>query len=816
MTPETSPIREELRRWFEDSLGSPYPFQEAAWRASARGHSGLIHVPTGAGKTYAAYLPALSRASQRSDDDSGNARGLAVLYISPLRAMSRDLQDALIRPIEALPHPLDVETRTGDTSAAIRRRQKKSLPRVLVTTPESLSLLLTYSTAPRLFADLQTIIVDEWHELIHTKRGTQVELAIARLRRFAPDLQTWALTATLSNVDEAAEVLCGEDPVIVGSELPRPIEITTALPPRVEAFSWAGHLGLEMLPAVLQAIESRDTTLLFTNTRSQAERWFQALQEARPAWAGELGLHHGSIDQTARTAVEAGLKSGALRAVVSTSSLDLGVDFAPVDQVIQIGSVKGIARLIQRAGRSGHRPGETCRILCVPTQSLHLVEFAAARQAVQAGELEPRRPLRHPLDVLAQHMVTCALGGGFVADEFFDEVRAAYSYRDLSRELFDETLELVCYGGDSLRRYERFQRVEEFQGRYIVQNRRTAQQHRSSIGTIAAHPAIKVRWTNRKSLGTVEESFITRLRVGDHFFFAGQVLELVSLGEHEAFVKKAPGKVPDHVPRWMGGRLPLSTSLSRALRDTLDAAARGHFLTVEVEAARPLLELQANRSAIPHHDQLLVERLSSRESHHLFLYPFEGRLVHEGLAALLALRLGRRAAATFSLSVNEYGVELMSPEPIDVDADLLREVLHPGELVADFQDALNVGELSRRQFRSVARVAGLVFDGYPGSRKSNRQLQTSAGLLYDVFARYDPEHLLMRQTRQEVLELHFQESRLHDTLQRLIAADLLLIDLERPSPLGFPLLVDRQSTTLSTETLQERIQRMKDRWLEAS
>ncbi|QDG49529.1 ligase-associated DNA damage response DEXH box helicase [Persicimonas caeni] len=798
-----------LTTWFTEHVGEPYGFQRAAWEAHAAGESGLIHVPTGAGKTYAAYLPALSEAIE------GKSRGLRVLYISPLRAMSRDLAAALTAPVEDLDLDVDVETRTGDTSSSVRRRQRKSLPNVLVTTPESLSLLMSYANAERLLGGVKTVIVDEWHELVHTKRGTQVELGLARLRRWAPELKTWALTATLSNVDEAAEAAAGRGsaPTIIRADLERPIHVETAIPEHIDAFPWHGNLGLKMLPAVLDTIERGRSTLVFTNTRSQAEQWFHAILEAHPELAGAIGLHHGSIDRKQRAFVEQGLKSGEFEVVVATSSLDLGVDFSPVDRVVQIGSVKGIARLIQRAGRSGHRPGAACRVLCVPTNALQLFEFAAARRAVHAGELEPRRSMQKPLDVLAQHLVTCALGGGFEADALFDEVRESVAYAELTRAEFDAALALVEHGGETLKNYDFFQRVDHVDGRYVVESQRVARHHRSSIGTITSDPSVQLRYTNNKRLGTVEESFISRVKKGDRFVFAGRVLELVHFRDLKAYVRRVDGS-PTRVPRWMGGRLPISTSLASALRHTLEQVRDDRLDTPELVAARPLIDAQRELSALPGAGTLLVERMESREGHHLFLYPFEGRLVHEGLAALFALRLGRVERGTYTLSANEYGVELLSPEPIPFERAVEAGLFDTANLLDDVRESINVGELAKRQFRSVARVAGLVFDGYPGSRKTNRQLQASAGLLYDVFDRYDPDNLLLDQSRKEVLELHFEQTRLADTLRRLADAELQVVDVPRPTPLGFPLLVERTAAQLSTESLRERIERMKRKWMQ--
>jgi ATP-dependent Lhr-like helicase len=800
----------DLQDWFRDTVGDPWDFQRRAWRAQRDGESGLLHVPTGAGKTFAAYLPALEAAID------GRDRGLRVLYLSPLRAMTRDLAGALSEPVDDLDLNVAVETRTGDTSSAVRRRQRSSLPNVLLTTPESLSLLLTYANARQLFSGVQTVIVDEWHELIDSKRGTQVELGLARLRRWTSNLQTWALSATLGNVDEAARAACGRnsDPVVVESDIDRPIDIRTLEPPEVDSFPWYGHLGMEMLPRVLEVLDAAETTIVFANTRSQAEQWFRAILDERPELAGVIGLHHGSVSRDERAFVEQGLKTGEFEVVVSTSSLDLGVDFSPVDQIVQIGSIKGISRLIQRAGRSSHRPGEECRIVCVPANALELIEFAAARATVDRRELEARPPRHQPLDVLAQHLVTCALGGGFEAEPLYDEVTDAAAYADLDEEEFRGVLKLVVDGGESLENYDFYHRVQRDAGVYTVDSRRKARQHRVCIGTITSDPAVQVKYTNNHHLGTVEESFISRVKPGDRFIFAGKVVEFVRVRDMVAYVRKADGQ-PSHVPRWLGGRLPISRSLSGGIRRAFDAARCGDPSSPELEMAEPILEKQRELSALPAHDELLIETWSSDEGEHLYLYPFEGRLVHEGLAILLAARISRDREITFALSANAYGIEMVSPEPLDFREEADDDLFSTDDFDEDVEEAVNMGELARRQFRSVARVAGLVFEGYPGSRKTSKQLQTSSSLLYDVFRKWEPDHLLLGQARREVLERHFERRRLLDTLRRMQSAERVWREVDRPTPLGFALLVERASAHLSTESLRDRIERMKERWTTA-
>jgi ATP-dependent Lhr-like helicase len=801
--------RARLEQWFAARNWQPFDFQRAAWAEYARGASGLIHVPTGAGKTYAAYLGPLADLLE-----SGRQGGLAILYVTPLRALARDIASALEAPIRDLGLTLRVETRTGDTAPAVRARQRRRLPEILVTTPESLSVLLSYESARADFSNLQAVLVDEWHELMSTKRGTQVELALARLRRHAPGVRTWAMSATLRAPHEAAQCVVGTGNAftVVRADVRRETVVETLLPERIERFPWAGRLGLTMAERVATLLDDGRSTLLFTNTRSQAERWYRALAEARPARAACIALHHGSIDRTERERVEAGLKAGTITAVVATSSLDLGIDFAPVDRVLQIGSPKGIARVLQRAGRAAHRPGETARIVCVPTHAFELVEFAAARDAVGEREIEPRQPLGAPLDVLVQHLVTCALGGGFVPDALYDEVREAWSYRSLTRDAFDWALALVEHGGATLRAYEQHHRLVRDGAVMRVASDRIARLHRMSIGTITAESTMEIRFLGGGRIGTIEEDFIARLRSGDRFVFAGRQLEFVRVRDMVAWVRRSPVR-PSLTPIWAGSRFPMSTSLGAAVRRRLDAYVRGLADDApEIVAARPILEEQRRLSALPAAGELLIERWRSRAGHHLFLFPFEGRQVHQAMASLLAYRLGRRAPATFSITVNDYGLELLSAMPVVAQSLLDREILTTENLLGDLSASVNMGELARRQFRDIARIAGLVFAGYPGAPRGARQMQLTSSLVFDVFSRYDPANLLVAQAHAEVLEQQFELARLEGALDRLAASTPRIMDIAHPTPLAFPLVIDRLGSQLSTETLIARVERMIAQW----
>ncbi|MEO8336400.1 MAG: DNA ligase-associated DEXH box helicase, partial [bacterium] len=485
----------------------------------------------------------------------------------------------------------------------------------------------------------------------------------------------------------------------------------------------------------------------------------------------------------------------------------------------QIGSPKGVARLLQRAGRSGHRPGEMSRVTCVPTNALELLEVAAVRDGIESGAIESRMPVERPLDVLAQHLVTVALGGGFVADELLAEVRTTRSYAGLTDAEWAWTLHFVGTGGDSLTAYPEYARLELESGRYVLHNRELARRHRMSIGTIVSDAQIVVQYLRGKTLGSVEESFVARLKPGDRFFFAGTPLEFVRVRDMHVWVRRAPN-TRGAIPRWMGSRMPLSGELAHLLRNRLGEASDGIYRGAELEALRPLLEIQRKWSAIPHADELLIERVKTRDGWHLFVYPLEGRLVHEGLAALFAYRMSRLRPISFVMSSNDWGFELLSPTeaPLEEALGIGREIvpsevrdqllLSPHSLSIDIPASLNAAEMAKRQFREIARVAGLVFPGFPRSGKTARQLQASSSLFFDVFQRYDPDNLLLAQAHREVLERQLERSRLGRTLQRLSQSKVVITNPNRFTPLSFPLLIDRTRNKVSSEKLSDRIKRM--------
>ena len=828
--PGLLPAPKSIDTWLASRGIAPFPFQRETWDHMVAGRSGLLHATTGAGKTYAAWLGALRLTLERARDAKPPAaRKLRVLWITPMRALAADTTRSLADAASGIGLDWEVAMRTGDSDAATRARHAKHLPEALVTTPESITLFLARADARNLLDEVSVVIVDEWHELMGSKRGVQTQLALARLRQWNPKLIVWGLSATLGNLDVARHALLGLDAcgkprtgVMVKGEMgdefgPKEIVIDTLIPDSIERFPWGGHLGIRLIDAVVAEIEKSSTTLVFTNVRSQAEIWYQTLLAAKPEWAGVIALHHGSLDREVRDWVEAGLKAGTLKAVVCTASLDLGVDFLPVERVLQIGSAKGVARLLQRAGRSGHAPGRAGRATLVPTNALELVEAAAARRAVAARRIEPRTAPNKPLDCLVQHLVTIAVGTGFVADELFDEVRTAWSYRTLTRDEFDWAIAFDEGGGSSLAAYPDYHRIARNpDGQepevYRVPRPDLARRHRMSIGTIVSDTAMFVAWlATGAKLGQIEEGFIARMKPGDVFVFGGRVLELVRVRDMTAYVKKATRK-HGRVPAWSGSRMPLTSELADASLDMLHRAAHAsdawYRNEPEMRAVRPLLELQQRWSALPETGRLVCELIASREGHHFLCYPFGGRIVHIGLGSLVAWRAARNQPGTFSISMNDYGFELLSAEPFDWERLIAEGLLSTDHLLEDILASLNASELAQRRFREIARVSGLVFSGYPGERKSTRQVQASSSLFYEVFRKHDAGNLLLTQAETEALEQELEIGRLRSTLERMARWELVITRPAHATPFSFPLMVERFREEVTTEKLGERIARL--------
>ena len=800
--PSLAPIVE----WFRRQGWEPLSFQHETWEAFLAGHSGLVQVPTGSGKTYAAIMGAI--AAMLHDPKPG----LQLLYITPLRSLSRDIEQSIRRPIEEMGWDLRVESRTGDTSASRKARQLKNTPQILITTPESLSLMLSYAGAETLFGNLRAVILDEWHELLGSKRGTQTELCLSALRQLQPSLQTWALSATLGNVPEAAQVAVGlgTKPVIIRADLQRQTIIHSILPESVDTFPWAGHLGLRMFQELVDALDIETSTLIFTNTRAQAEKWYQALLFALPDQADRIALHHGSIDVQEREAIEAAVKTGSIKWVVCTSSLDLGVDFQPVERVVQIGSAKNLARLLQRAGRSAHVPEGTSEIFFLPTNSLELLEISAFRNGLAQGDIEIRRPLHKPYDVLIQHLVTLACGDGFTPADTLSAIRKTSSYECLTDAEFTWMLDFLEKGGKSLSAYPRYKKITLKEDRYRVIDPQIARMHRMGIGTITSNQSVQIQYTNRRKIGTIEEGFASKLQKGDVFFFAGRQLEFFQMKDMVVYVKGTTKK-STVTPTWSGGNLAISDTLSTHLRQEIERS-QDAAMNLELICLQPVLSAQQRISHLPATHELLIETCKTREGQHLYVYPFEGRFVHEGLGFLWAYRFARQKQATFTISVNDYGFEILAPKDYPFHDLFSEDFFSLENLEADIRASLNLSELTARKFRGIAQIAGLVSKGYPSAKKTAGQLQISSSLIYEVFSKYEPDNLLLKQAEQEVLTHQLEVHRLARTLDRMRSLSLVWQTTKRPSPFAFPLLIERLNSRLSNESLLERIERMKQQW----
>ncbi|MFN6117327.1 MAG: ligase-associated DNA damage response DEXH box helicase [Flavobacteriales bacterium] len=802
-----------LTAWFAAKGWSAQPFQRDVWSHMAQGRSGLLNAPTGTGKTYAVWGGVVNHALQHPS----KVQGLKAIWITPLRALAGEIAETVQRMCDGVGLDWKVGARTGDTSTKERAAQRKALPQLLVTTPESLHVLLATKGYAELFKHLDWFIADEWHELLGSKRGVQVELALSRLKALRPQLGIWGISATIGNLDEARDVLMGtqvssdkrsaDAPVLVRSTIKKPIEVRSIIPDQVARYPWAGHLGLKLAHRLLPIIEQCTSTLIFTNTRAQSEIWYHHLLDIAPELAGTIALHHGSLDRDMREWVEKALDEGRLKAVVCTSSLDLGVDFRPVETVVQVGGPKGVARFVQRAGRSGHRPDAVSRIWFLPTHALELVEASALRQAAEEGSIEARQPLFRCFDVLAQYLVTLAVSDGFSPAALYDEVRSTWCFQDITLEEWDWLLTFITTGGKSLIAYEEFRKaVVDADGMVRVHDRRIALRHKLSIGTIVGSESYAVKLISGGRIGTVEEWFINQLKPGDVFWFAGRSLEFVRVQGLVAQVRKSreqKGKIPS----WQGGRMPLSSYMAKVLRAQLTDAGSN----LEMAAVQPILERQRETSIVPTEDELLIERFESREGHHVVIYPFEGRLVHEAMGSLLAFRMSLLKPITFSIAMNDYGFELLSDQPIPIEEALDNDLFSPQDLLSDLQRSLNATEMAKRKFRDIASIAGLVFKGLPGRQLKERHMRANSGLFFDVFREHEPDHLLLRQAYDEAFDVQLELPRMREALERIQRQRIVLKNPGRFTPLAFPILVDRLREKLTSEQLEDQIRKMTER-----
>jgi ATP-dependent Lhr-like helicase len=799
--------------WFSTRGWNPFAFQIESWQAYLNGESGLVNAPTGSGKTYSLMMPVLLEFIRNNPNyKSKKNNGLQVIWITPIRALSKEIELSGKRVIDGLGLPWKVGVRSGDTSVNERAKQKLKPPELLITTPESLHLLLAQKGYQEFFGNLKAIIADEWHELMGSKRGVQVELALSRLKSIVPGLKVWGISATIGNMDQAIEALLGnyyheKKYTIIKADIEKKVEVVSILPDSVEMMPWSGHLGIHLLQRVVDIVKQSTTTLIFTNTRSFAEIWYQKMLDRAPELSGLIAMHHGSISQELRSWVEDQLHEGKLKAVVCTSSLDLGVDFRPVETVVQVGGPKGVARFLQRAGRSGHQPGAVSRIYFVPTHSLELMEAAALREAIRQKIVEDRLPYIRSFDVLIQYLMTLAVSNGFKPEEILPEIRSTFCYSSVSDDEWYWLLNFVTTGGNSLQAYDEYRKVVIDNGIYKVENRVIAMRHRLSIGTIVGDSSLFIRYVTGKYLGTIEESFISRLSPGDVFWFAGKNLELVRIKEMEVHVRKSNRK-SGAVPSWQGGRMPLSSQMSAMIRHKLSEVVEGKEHDIEMKFLKPLFQLQQYRSHLPGKHEFLIEYFHSSEGYHVMMYPFEGRFVHEGMAALMAYRIAQIQPITFSLAMNDYGFELLSDQPIPIEEALETNILGSDDLMKDIQASINSTEMARRKFRDIAAISGLVFKGYPGKPVKDRHLQSSSQLFFDVFHDYDASNLLLRQAFEEVMDFQLEEARLRRALDRIATQKIILTMPEKPTPFGFPIMVDGMREKLTSEKLEDRIKRM--------
>jgi len=800
--------------WLKADKKKPFDFQEEAWKYYANGYSGLVNAPTGFGKTFSLFLAVVMEGINEPQQKK-RVNKLQLIWITPLRSLAKDIARAMTETLQQLNLEWQVGVRNGDTTQNEKLKQKKSMPEILLITPESLHLLLAQKGSSTLFNNLKCIVADEWHELLGSKRGVMVELAISRIKGLnkSNTLRIWGISATIGNLEEALDVIEPDltaKRVIVRAKLAKKITIKSILPDDIETLPWAGHLGLKLAYKLLPIIKKSKTTLIFINTRGQTEMWYQHLLNIEPDLAGRIAIHHGSIDFELRNWIEESLHTGLLKAVIATSSLDLGVDFKPVDTVVQVGSPKGVARFLQRAGRSGHSPGATSKIYFLPTHALELVEAAAIKEAAKNNNIESREPMVMVFDTLIQYLVSLAVGDGFDDKQIYQEVKRTHAFKLLLPEEWSWLMQFITTGGDSLTAYQEFSKVvkDPEDGLWKVKNKQIAMRHRLHIGTIVSDAMLKVKFLSGGYIGLIEEYFVSKLKPNDSFTLAGKILDFVQIKDMTVIVRRSKKKRAMS-PSWLGGRLPLSSNLGAVLRKKYNEVLDKHHQDEELDTVYPLFLKQQEKSHVPKENELLIELINNREGFHLFSYPFEGRLVHEILAALVAYRLSRLVPITFSIAMNDYGFELLSDIEIPMDDAIAYDVFSPLNLAEDIKLSINSTEMARRKFRDIACISGLVFQGYPGKYVANKHLQSSAGLFFNVFSDFDKYNLLLRQAYDEVFYQQLEEPRLLAALHRIQQSSIIITHPKSFTPLSFPIKVDSLRANMSSEELESRIERMK-------
>jgi len=796
-----------VQKWLNEKDFVPFGFQMETWEKFGKNYSGMVIAPTGFGKTFSVFLAVIIDFLNHPENYKD---GLKLLWITPLRALAKDIAKAMTEAIDEIGLDWKVAVRNGDTPQSERVSQTKKMPEILIITPESLQLLLAQKNNQRFFKSLECVAVDEWHELLGSKRGVLVELALSQILSYQKNIKIWGITATIGNLDEAMEVLIPykiKKTKVVAKEKKK-IDILPVFPDEVEILPWAGHLGGKLVDKVVPIILESKTTLVFTNTRSQAEMWYQMLLKEYPDFAGQIAIHHSSIDRELRIWIEENLSSGYLKAAISTSSLDLGVDFKPVDTVIQIGSSKGVARFLQRAGRSGHSPFETSKIYFVPTHSLELIEVSALKEAVKQKVIEPRIPQVMTFDVLVQFIMTLAVGDGFEEKKLFKQIKNTFAFREISEEEWMSLLQFITIGGGALKNYQEYHKVVIENGIYKVTNRRIAMLHRMNVGVIVSDAMMKVKFVSGGYIGMIEEYFITRLKPEDKFILAGRVLEISHIKEMTVYVRNAKGKA--QIPSYLGGRLPLTSYLSQFLRLKLSDSLQAKSSEKELKFLHPLLVNQEENSHIPKDDEFLVEMIETRDGQHLFMYPFEGRLIHEVMSALIAFRISKITPISFSMAMNDYGFELLSSQEIPINQENLKKILSKENLIQDVLSSVNATEMARRKFRDIAVISGMVVQNYPGLQKNNKSLQASSGLIFNVLEDYNPENLLLKQAYTEVFNQQIDEHRLMEAFKRIENSKIILKFANAFTPLSFPIKVDSLRQSLSSEDLDARILRLQN------
>ena len=793
-----------IKQWFESQNWKVQVFQKQCWKAYAQGKSGMLHAPTGSGKTYALWGGIVEEMSKYKTPP----KGFHALWITPLRALGVEIQKATQKMLSDFNPELKVGLRTADTPQSQRNKLLKDPPFGLVSTPESVHVLLANKEHQKYFKQLKVIVVDEWHELLGSKRGVQVELALAYLRSIIPDLRVWGISATIGNKKLAREVLLGptENFTVIEAKIKKKINVYSLLPKTMERFPWRGHLGIHLVPQVVKIIKKNKSTLIFTNTRAQCEIWFHRLLDIAPDLAGSIAMHHGSIDKKIRLWVEESLRNESLKVVVCTSSLDLGVDFSPVENCIQIGSPKGIGRFIQRAGRSGHQPKAGSSIYFLPTHAMELIESVALQNGIKTQQIEDRIPYLNCYDVLIQFLMTLAVGKGFDPKKIYPVVTSSFCFQTLNQERWQWILNFLIRGSQSLEQYDEYKKLILNENGFLkVANKTIALRHRLSMGTIVSGNDLKIRYRKGGYLGSIEEWFISKLNPGDTFAFSGKILELIRIQKMEVIVKKSKSKQAK-IPTWMGGRMSFSSHLSDLLKKALFEDQNKK--TREFQSLLPVFEQQKKESIVPRPDELLIERFKTREGIHTLFYPFEGYAIHEAMACLMAYRISLITPISFSMSFNDYGFELLSDQAFSPDAFLDNDLFTPEHLFDDLAKSINVSEMARRRFRDIAVISGLVFQGYPNKPIKSKHLQSGSQLFFEVFKDYEPDNLLYKQAIEETFDHGIEQGRIQLVFEELNQKTIVWKNCSQPTPFSFPLITDRIRSKLSSENVEDRIKKM--------